>query len=165
MLIDKRMMTLFPAIMMTSTNIAVFANTFITIMKATMVGKDISENDQEPDALLCMVGIGVGEILGSILFGRVTDNCSHRKTILINVVFTTIAIIVLMLYAIIYDFTWYLSIIMTVSWGFQDSGLNCLLNSLLGFQFISKTTPFCVYQLIQSLTIFICSVICAQIKT
>ena len=54
-----------------------------------------------------------------------------------------------------YDFSYYLGILMTFSWGVQDAGLNCLVNSLLGFQFKQVTTPFSVYKFLQSLLIFV----------
>ena len=93
-----------------------------------------------------MIGLGVGEIGGSIVFGKVTDMDSHSKKILINVIAASIACVMLILYTAIYKFTFYFSIIMTLTWGVQDAGINCLLNSLLGFQFVSKTTPFAVFK-------------------
>ena len=40
-------------------------------------------------------------------------------------------------------------------WGLQDSGLNCLLRSILGFEFESKITPFSCFNFTQSLGIFV----------
>ena len=43
---------------------------------------------------------------------------------------------------------------MTTSFGVQDAGTQCILQSMLGFQFESQTTPFSVYKFVQSLLIF-----------
>jgi len=103
-----------------------------------------------------MIALGVGEILGSIASGYITDKFQTRTTVMINMIACTVGYGFLILYGVIYDFTFYLGILMTLSWGVQDAGINCLLNSLLGFQFESKTTPFSVYKFLQSLLIFIC---------
>ena len=165
MVLDKRLAQLYPTMIVTALNIGVFSNTFVTMMTQTMKGQDIKKDDREPDALLCMIGLGVGEIGGSIAFGKVTDMDSHSKKILINVIAPSIACVMLILYTAIYKFTFYFSIIMTLTWGVQDAGINCLLNSLLGFQFVSKTTPFAVFKFLQSLFIFIVAMVCTQIKT
>ena len=103
-----------------------------------------------------MIALGVGEILGSLAFGHVTDKFSNKNTIFVNMLTCTVGYAFLVLYGIIYDFKFYLGILMTFSWGVQDAGINCLVSSLLGFQFKSKTTPFSVYKFLQSLLIFIC---------
>jgi len=44
--------------------------------------------------------------------------------------------------------TWNVSIyFLLFFWGFQDSGINTLINTILGFEFESKTTPFAVYKM------------------
>jgi len=80
-----------------------------------------------------MLGLGCGEIIGSLIFGRITDTCSNDKIILINVATLTVGYGFLILYGAIYDFSFYLAILMTFFWGVQDSGMNCLLNVVLGF--------------------------------
>lgn len=104
-----------------------------------------------------MLGLGTGEILGSLAFGRITDACKTNTTILVNLGAATIGYGCLILYGAIYEFSFPLAILMTFTWGVQDAGVNCLLNSLLGFQFLSKTTPFSVYKFLQSLLIFLCT--------
>ena len=91
-----------------------------------------SDNDT-PDALLCMIGLGCGEIIGSMVFGRITDKMPYKKTVIINVVSLVVGGAFLILYASIYNFSFPLAIAMAITWGFQDAGLNCLLMSLLGF--------------------------------
>ena len=147
MLTNKRIAMLYPTMVFTAINLGIFASVFIKMMVDTMDDRTSwLDQDKTSNALLCMLGLGSGEIIGSIAFGRITDKCSNRRTILINVLTTTVGYGFLILYGAIYDFSFTLAILMTFTWGFQDAGVNCLLNSLLGFQFESKTTPFSVYK-------------------
>ena len=113
-----------------------------------------SDQSKDSKALLCMLGLGGGEILGALAFGRIADKLENKKTIMINMLMSTIAYVFLILYASIYDFTFYMAIFMTFTWGVQDAGMNTYLNALLGFQFASKTTPFSVFKFLQSFLIF-----------
>ena len=42
----------------------------------------------------------------------------------------------------------YFAFLMCFTWGFQDAGINCMVNSLLGFEFDSKITPFAVFKFV-----------------
>ena len=57
-------------------------------------------------------------------------------------------------YTVHYKFTLIFGFLMTFFWGISDGGLNTLINSMLGFQFDSKTSPFSVNKFVQSLLIF-----------
>ena len=139
----------------TALNLGIMSSVFIKMMVDTMNDEVWSDQKKDSNALFCMIALGVGEIVGSLAFGYITDNFSLNQIGLFNVIACSVGYGVLILYGIIYDFSFYLSILMTFTWGVQDSGINCLLNSLLGFQFASKTTPFSVYKFLQSLLIFI----------
>jgi predicted MFS family arabinose efflux permease len=80
-----------------------------------------------------MIGLGCGEIIGSLVFGRVADKCSNNTIVLINLVAMTVGYAFLILYAAIYDFSYYLAVLMTFFWGVQDAGISCYMNVLLGF--------------------------------
>ena len=155
-LMNPRIATLYPAMISTALNLGIISSVFIKMMVDTM-DDDVSWSKQTKDsnALFCMIALGVGEIFGSMAFGYITDNFTTNQTGLINIITCSIGYGFLILYGIVYDFSFYLGILMTFSWGVQDAGINCLLNSLLGFQFESKTTPFSVYKFLQSLLIFI----------
>ena len=68
-------------------------------------------------ALLCMLGLAAGSILGWIIFGRITDKCSIKITVLINMLVTTTAYAFLLLYGAIYEFSYFKAIAMTFTWG------------------------------------------------
>ena len=125
--------------------------------------EDSKDGDREKtsDALICMLGLGVGEILGSMLFGKITDKCKFRSSILLNIVALTFGYASLIMYTAKYEFTFTMAFTMTFFWGLQDAAINCFLSSFLGFQFASKTTPFSVYRFLQSLMIFVVACICS----
>mmetsp|Transcript_28952 Transcript_28952/g.38587 ORF Transcript_28952/g.38587 Transcript_28952/m.38587 type:complete len:80 (+) Transcript_28952:788-1027(+) len=78
MVLDGRMVRLYPTMILTALNLGIFASVFIKMMVDTMDDKkDWSDQDQTSNALLCMLGLGTGEIIGSIVFGRITDKCKY----------------------------------------------------------------------------------------
>ena len=108
-----------------------------------------------------MLGLGFGEILGSLLFGKITDKCKFKVTILLNILALSLGYAFLIAYTARYEFSFVLACTMTFFWGVQDAAVNCFLSSFLGFQFASKTTPFSVYRFFQSLMIFVVACICS----
>lgn len=159
MLSDRRIRALYPLMFSTALNLGILSSVFIKMMVQTMKDSkpEWSDSDQTSNALLCMLGLGSGEIIGSLVFGRITDACKTNTTILVNLGAATVGYGCLILYGAIYEFSFPLAILMTFTWGVQDAGVNCLISSLLGFQFLSKTTPFSVYKFLQSLLIFLCT--------
>lgn len=134
MLANKRMSTLYPTMVLSSITIGIYASVFIKMMVDSMDDRTSwSSQDKTSNALLCMLGLGSGEILGSVAWGRITDKCELKQTILINAMAATIAFGCLILYGTIYEFSFPLGILMTFTWGVQDAGVNCLLSSILGF--------------------------------
>ena len=134
MLMNGRMATLYPLMVSTALNLGILSSVFIKMMVDTMDDRtEWGDQDKDSKALLVMIALGVGEVLGSKVFGYITDKFETKKTVLINMLACTVAYAILVLYGAIYDFTFYLGILMTFSWGIQDAGINCLLNSLLGF--------------------------------
>ena len=134
MLMNGRMATLYPLMVSTALNLGILSSVFIKMMVDTMEDRtEWGDQDKDSKALLVMIALGVGEVLGSKVFGYITDKCETKKTVLLNMLACTVGYAILILYGAIYDFTFYLGILMTFSWGIQDAGINCLLNSLLGF--------------------------------
>ena len=112
-----------------------------------------------------MLALGTGEILGSLAFGRVTDKCKFKVTILLNILAVTLSYIIILSYISVYEFSFGFASTFAFFWGVQDASANCLVNSLLGFQFASKTTPFSVFKFVQSLMCFIVTCICSATNT
>ena len=151
------MVILYPLIFLAALIVAIHSSFFVRMMIDSMDDReDWSDQDKYSYALFVMIGLGVGDILGSMVFGRITDRCTTKNTIYINMLTCTLGFSCLILYGAVYDFSFYLGVLMTFSWGVQDSGLMCLLHSILGFQFKSKTTPFSAYIFLHAVLIFAC---------
>ena len=74
------------------------------------------------------------------------------------------AFALLLIYALEYKYST-LAYIFPLFWGFQDSGLNCLMNVTLANEFNSKILPFSVFKFVQSLCIFVFLIAESNIKT
>lgn len=91
-----------------------------------------------------MTFLGVGEIIGSQTMAIIRDGYSTRAAIVILIIETCIAYGLLIWYNERDKFDW-LAAVFTFAWGIQDSGLNCIARSVLGFEFDSKIIPFSVF--------------------
>lgn len=93
------MALLYPIMLNTAINVGIFSSVFIKMMTETMADRDEWDNKERTSkALLCMLGLGVGEIVGSLAFGRLMDKCSIRLMVLANCLAVTIAYGFLILY-------------------------------------------------------------------
>lgn len=93
------------------------------------------------------------------------DKLSYKLTVFINTIALTTCFAMMILYSVVLDFSFGLACCLTLTMGIQDAGINCLLHSLLGFQFTSKTTPFSVFRFIESLLIFVSISVCSLLNS
>ena len=115
------MVMTYPIMLTTATNLGIFSSIFVPMMTETMESneemKGWTEDEKTSRALLCCIGQGVGEILGSLLFGRVIDKYGSKLTIVVNAIALTVAYSFLFLYGSLYEFNYFLAIAMTFTWG------------------------------------------------
>ena len=96
------------------------------------------DDNWDPDkknefALLAMIGLGVGEILGAIVFGRIGDRLSMKVLIATNMFSAVVAFSITMWFVTRFNFSLAMALTMTFFQGFSDGGLNTLVNCILGF--------------------------------
>ena len=60
-----------PIVAQTAFNVAIFGSLMIKMIVETMANEEWDDQKKNSTALLCMVGLGVGEIVGSLIFGLV----------------------------------------------------------------------------------------------
>ena len=77
-----------------------------------MEAEDWDEPKKNSIALLCMVGLGVGELVGSTIFARMQDTCGMTVTLGVLFIMTVIAGTLNIIYAVIFVFNIYLCIAM-----------------------------------------------------
>lgn len=87
LMVSGRMMMVMPLIIFSGMNVSIFANVFIPLMVRSMhnsLGTNIhfgSVTFRNKTALLCQTLLGVGEILGGLIVGRIQDKAGHKVTI------------------------------------------------------------------------------------
>jgi len=64
-----------------------------------------------------MLGLGVGEILGALAFGRITDKLTYKTTVILNLIVVSLAYAILIGYGVYYTFSFPLACAMTFAWG------------------------------------------------
>jgi len=124
---------MFPIFGVTAANGSILAAVFIVMMVSTMEGNSWDQEEKTANALLCMLGVGMGEILGAICFGRIIDKFSVKVQVGIAVLTTTLAYALLLFYTARYEFSFVLACILTTVWGFSDACTNTLNRCILGF--------------------------------
>ena len=84
-------------------------------MKDGVDGWDEGKRDQY--ALLAMVGLGAGEIIGALGFARILDKFSSRITIAANMLAVVLAFSLLLGYTFRYEYSLPFGFFMTFFWG------------------------------------------------
>lgn len=105
-----------------------------------------------------MVAFGFGEVVGSILIGIIIDKIGSKKTSLVNIFIILILINVTgySVYSERYD---WITFLMCFLWGLQDSSLNIHTFQILGFEFISQSEPFGVFNILEGISAFLFQII------
>ena len=128
------MALLYPMMLETSINLGILASVFVKMMVDTMdQDSELDSEDKTSQALLCMLGHGVGSVLGSLVFGRLYDRLNTQQSAIVNIVASSIAYACLFLYGSLYEFHFWSGILMTFTWGLKDAGARIVLNCTLGF--------------------------------
>jgi hypothetical protein len=86
--------------------------------------------------------------------GFVRDRVSKKFAIVLLIIETCVAYSFLIWYNERNIFDW-LAYVFVFLWGIQDSGLNCIIRTILGSEFDSKIIPFSVFNFAQSLMVFV----------
>ena len=80
-----------------------------------------------------MVGLGVGEIVGALSYGRIQDKIGMPAMILVNIFGAIVSFSVCISYILMYQHSFIFGFLMTFFWGVQDGGINTMINCILGF--------------------------------
>lgn len=137
LMVSSRMLKIVPFIMWTAISCAIYAGVFVPLMTDTMSTnlktQDWSDQTKQKNSLLALVGLGLGEIMGSLVLGQIQDRFSNRITVLTCLMLSSISVGTAILYVRVYYFTLWFAVLMCFAWGFQDGGMNCYISCILGF--------------------------------
>ena len=66
LVVRPRMMALFPLMLVLAINLGIYSSVFAKMMTETMSNRtDWTSDEKTAKALLCMIALGIGEVLGS----------------------------------------------------------------------------------------------------
>lgn len=108
--------------------------------------------------MLAMIFLGIGEIVGGLFNGQVIDKLGNRASTYVNLVLIVIQTLVTVTFIHVGVFS-ELAFVMTFIWGLQDSASNIQAQEILGFEFESNSTPFSVFNLVQSGAVLLIAII------
>lgn len=92
-----RMLKYIPIIIWSAASLGVLSGLFIPFICSTMP-VDWNNAKQTKYALLCMVFLGVGEIVGAIVIGKLHDKLKYKKVIFVHLVLVSVAFAVVIFY-------------------------------------------------------------------
>jgi predicted MFS family arabinose efflux permease len=110
------MCILVPLIFAWAASYAIIAAALVPMMSFTMDSSWDSDLKNKK-ALLALIGLGIGEIFGSLIMGRILDKCSTRFTVYANALVTVSAYLVILAYARHATFSMGFACFMTFVWG------------------------------------------------
>ena len=163
-MISPRMVAVLPMTMWNGISVAIYSNVLVSLMTRSMANSadlypnrpDLihDQNVQDYTALFTMCLFGAGEVVGGFLVGGIRDRFGNKVCVISLIILTIAAVAFVIAYnqKNKYDYGAYL---MCLLWGLQDSGLNCFVQCIMGFEFESKVIPFCVFTFAQNGFIFV----------
>jgi len=87
-------------------------------IKANPETQDWSSAESNKYCLLAMIGLGVGEMGGAILFGRIQDKMGNRVAVMLCIILSLVGTAAALAFTFVFSFTLWLAVIMTFTWGF-----------------------------------------------
>jgi len=95
------------------------------------------------------VVLGLGAIIGGSITGITIDKTSIKMANFVNIIFTALALVLLITFVLKEKFNYFIYPLLFL-WGVQDTGCNTIINTVLGFEFESKSAPFGAYRVIRN---------------
>lgn len=112
------MLFILPYILWNAISVAIYGGTFMVIIINSMEGvhDEWSQQTKTKYAFLCLISLGAGEIVGSIINGIIVDRKGQKVANAVFMIEAAIAFSLLLVYAIQYKFT-ILAYIFPLFWG------------------------------------------------
>jgi len=163
----KRWLKFTPVVFFSGISMAIYAALLIPMFSRTMKDTEPEELLANPDmevvtytyaektsySCMSMIGMGAGEIIGSLVNGKLNDKLGVKIYLWICVLEVTIAYIMLFWYNENDSFKLIDAVAVAFCWGVQDSGITNFFLCIAGFQFGGSTLPFSALRFVQALAI------------
>jgi sugar phosphate permease len=115
---------------------------------------NLDNNHRTALALHGMIAFGFGEVMGGIVMGFVIDKFGSKVASIKNIILVIIMTVTTIISIEVDEYN-YMTFIMCFIWGYLDGALNIHCLQIAGFQFVSKSEPFAVFNIMQGMTIFL----------
>lgn len=136
---SKRWLKFTPVVFFSGMSMAMYAALIIPLFSRTMRIDDEGElfTDAKKTSYACtaMIGIGAGEIIGSLANGKLNDKCGVKRYLWICVGELIIAYAMMFWYNEKDDWTLPSACATAFFWGVQDSGITNFFLCIAGFEF------------------------------
>lgn len=118
--VSKRMLFVEPLIVQTAIGNAVNASVLVPLM--SLIIKETKEPAWDSDktnhyCLLALVGLGIGEVAGALVFGKIEDNYSGKTSTCFCLLMTSLSCLLCILYTLHFEFSLWLSALLCAFWG------------------------------------------------
>ena len=137
------MLKAIPVIMFSSMSAAIYASLLVPLLARTMKS---TLTNEEKTSLSCisMILLGIGEIVGSLVNGKIHDSIGTRAFALVNLCWMYIAYALIFTYT--YHDTYHHTFAMTLCffWGVQDASLTNFWRGICSSQFDSPAIAYSV---------------------
>ena len=121
LLINPRMLLLVPLFILSAFSIGIFAAVLVPLMtdaiKANPDTQDWPSAQSNKFCLLAMIGLGVGEMGGAILFGKIQDKMGNKVAVILCMILSLLGTAAALTFTFIFSFRLWLAVIMTFTWG------------------------------------------------
>jgi predicted MFS family arabinose efflux permease len=151
----KRMLQATPLMVTSGLCLAGNAGVFVPLLEQTMDSQSNWDEDvKSQKALIALSVLGLGEIIGAVVYGKILDRFGHKLTMYLCLLELLLAVGFNIWYIAKFKFDMWSASLMCFLWGVQEAGVGVFLQCIMGFEFQSKTTTFAIRNLVQSLTVF-----------
>jgi MFS family permease len=127
------MLKVLPLFIWAAQSNVIFGASFLPFYRLGMKDKHWGDAKEIEYASLAITFIGVGEIVGNAINGKMLDKLGFKKQVIVCIVQMTIAFAYICWYTINNQWNFYTAAGVAFLMGFQDSGLSNFTNSLGGF--------------------------------
>jgi len=131
-LITPRFLKFAPIIFFAGISMAVYAGLLIPMLARSM-GPNVSDADKTSRACFAMIGIGGGEIIGSLVNGKLNDMLGIKRYLYVCYAQCFVAFVFLFWYNTVDCFTMPFAVISMFWWGAQDAAITNFFLCIVGF--------------------------------
>ena len=141
--------------MLAAISLAVYQAVLIPLLCMGMPA-DWTDEEKLTQATIACIGLGVGEVIGGLLFGQIQDRFGTQIATKVNFFEWILACIALLAYTLHNTYSFESAFTVALLWGVQDCSLNSFQFTVCGKQFEQLTTAFAIYYWFKSVFGFIC---------